>query len=73
MSSDDAGNRWVGAVPNGESEFKAGRQKPNGLLPWLIQQSGARHLYASPIRLRLLAASLLILAELGLGCAWTIR
>ncbi len=40
MSSDDAGNRWVGEVPNGESASNLGRQKPKSLLAWLLQESG---------------------------------
>jgi len=40
ISSDDAGNRWVGAVLNGESESNLGRQKLISLLAWLLQESG---------------------------------
>jgi hypothetical protein len=40
ISSDAAGNRWVGAVPNGESASNLGRQKPKSLPAWLLQESG---------------------------------
>jgi len=34
MSSDDAGNRWVGPVPYGESKFNADRQARTSSAPF---------------------------------------
>jgi hypothetical protein len=48
MSSDDVGNHWVETVPNGDSEFNLGRQKPDSFLSRLNQQGGTTLIVVSP-------------------------